>query len=279
VANNTVVVTDYILPLSLAVPGLPITMRNSLRLFNLHGQQTTIWSVTQENGYPQDAGGFMDTKFIPADSQNRAYTCGSLDNKLYLIDQAAGPQIVFDLSVLNDPPGSTTRSAGIVQMTNDGTRLIMTYAMRHLLLFDITVPTVPVLLQHFDFCNESNGLDIDCGLYTEEKPGSHYTHLAQNPNTGNIRIVVVNYFLDFIKFQYGGNKLIYVFNLATDKSSFALDTLFKPLALGVNAIDTIGTTVSVLGLGVTLSVQASTQVNITKLANPHSVQYKALSSK
>jgi hypothetical protein len=257
--------TDYIWPFSLASPIHPVTMRHSLRLFGFDGKQKKIWTVTKANGFTQDAGGFMDAHFIPGDPLNRAITCSTMGNMIYLVDPVTGPKEVFDLSLLH---GERTRSAGILRITGDGKRLIMTHAMRYLILFDIEDRDHPRLLKKFDFCDPLNGLNINCcQQFDEGKPGAHYVLLVNDQ-----RIVCITYFLSFLKFQYGGTKQAFVFDLNADKTDFTLDYAFDPDFSETGDIH-VKTSVNIPVVGL---INTDVAVAITQRASPHSVQYRSL---
>jgi len=257
--------TDYIWPFSLASPINPITMRNTLRLFGFDGKQKKCWTVTTTNNFTADAGGFMDAHFIPGDPLNRAITCSTMGNFMYLVDPVTGPKEVFDLEAILHI--GRTRSAGILRITADGNRLIMTHAMRCLVLFDISDRDHPRLLKSFDFCDPLNGLNINCAQFDEGKPGAHYVLLVNDQ-----RIVVITYFLSFLKFQYYGTRQAFVFDLNADKTDFTLDHSFDPDFSETGDIH-VKTSVNVPLVGL---IGTDVAITITQRASPHSVQYRSL---
>src|SRR5947207_907161 len=91
-AMNLMVTSDFICPTSTlhAVPG-GLDLRGSVRVWDLKRRE-----IVRTVPIP-GAGGTIDVKLIPNDPHVRAYTAGMLDDKLYLVDTAAGTATpVFD---------------------------------------------------------------------------------------------------------------------------------------------------------------------------------------
>ena len=79
----------------------------------------------------------MDPKSIPTDPLQRSYSCGTNMNILCLVGPAIiDPVPVFDIAQVNNYIRRV--SAGIISISTDGTRLLMTFQMRFVILFDIT---------------------------------------------------------------------------------------------------------------------------------------------
>ncbi|CAF4010345.1 unnamed protein product, partial [Rotaria sp. Silwood1] len=137
-----------------------ILFRNAVRYLSADGslEHTFQFNFSNESGKNSGVGqgiGFMDVKSIPNDPQKRAYSCGTNDNILYLIGSGITESLaVFDVSEVNNYVKLI--SAGLISISCDGTRLLMTFQMRFIILFNITQPEYPVILHVFDFCYVSD---------------------------------------------------------------------------------------------------------------------------
>ena len=166
---NLMVTSDFICPTSTlhSMPG-GLDLRGSVRVWNLKRRE-----ILRTVGIP-GAGGTIDVKLIPDDSQARAYTAGMLDDKLYLIDTHLGTATpVFDFKTI---------AAGgwpqLMRMTRDGRRLFITMNQAgKVVMFDTSKPASPKVLSI---------LDLGAGA------GPHYLRLTEDER----RLVISDYFLN-----------------------------------------------------------------------------------
>jgi len=182
----------------------------------------------------------MDFKPIPGDPLYRGFACGTNDNQFYLLTPGSPPQNVYDLSYLaKNPDGHGGLSAGIISYSQDGTRMVMTFLMRYVLLWNVTDPAVPRILRTFDFCNATELLSTTFPISghptqshtiaqfcaTGGLPGSHYVLWPH----GSTRFVVVNYFLAFGLAQFPGTRTVHAFKITnSDATYFEYDFAFNP---------------------------------------------------
>jgi hypothetical protein len=247
--KSNVIVTDYIVPGTLlADSAADVQFQSTLRLFSWSGHDSdmfdleTTWTVPVDPAQAQigTGQGFMDTYGIAGDDKNRAYSCGTTDQQLYLIDPSNldSVQQVYDLTSLI-AGDDYVPSAGIVQITADGKRMLMSYRMRYVLLFNIEEPTAPVHLQTFDFCGVADsyqlpvsGTDDQFTTYSAycaangNLVGTHYVHLAHESDED--RFLVVNYFLNFGLATFAGARSVHAFQFDSNRNSFAIDLAFDP---------------------------------------------------
>jgi hypothetical protein len=167
--ENLMVTSDFICPSSTlnAVSG-GLDLRGSVRVWDFSARK--ILRTVEIPG----AGGTIDVRLIPGDRSLRAYRAGMLDDKLYLIDTAAGTaRPVFDFSTI--AKGGWPQ---LMRTTSDGKRLFVSMNMAgKVAMFDITRPEAPKLLTALDLGKES---------------GPHYIALTGDEK----RLVVSDYFLN-----------------------------------------------------------------------------------
>lgn len=166
---NLMVTSDFICPTSTlhSMPG-GLDLKGSVRVWDLKRRE--ILRTVDIPG----AGGTIDVKLIPDDSQARAYTAGMLDDKLYLVDTRRGTATpVFDFKSI---------AAGgwpqLMRMTRDGRRLFITMNQAgKVVMFDTSNPASPKVLSILDL-----GADA----------GPHYLRLTQDER----RLIISDYFLN-----------------------------------------------------------------------------------
>jgi len=181
--------------------------------------------------------GFMDLKTIPNDPYGRAYTCGGTVNLMYLIGAGMSqPIAALDVSVVN---GYKKRpSAAILSLFPDGEHLLMSFQMRYVILVNIKSPLSPVILRAFDFCSDEELNDVFIQAPDSYEPLKFAQFCEQNNNitgahvlihpTGEIRFIVINYFLHFGLAQYSGTRSVHAFKLDEDLNDFHYDKNFNP---------------------------------------------------
>jgi len=200
-ALNLMVTSDFICPTSTlhATPG-GLDLRGSVRVWDLKRRE-----IVRTVAIPA-AGGTIDVKLIPNDPQGRAYTAGMIDDKLYLVDTAAGTAApVFDFKTI---------AAGgwpqLMRMTRDGRRLFMTMNQAgRVVMFDTSNPAAPKVLSVLDLGAAS---------------GPHYLRLTNDEK----RLVISDYFLDedsLGKVHAEGDHKIHVARVTRD--ALALDPKFQ----------------------------------------------------
>jgi hypothetical protein len=200
-ALNLMVTSDFVCPTSTlhAMPG-GLDLRGSIRVWDLKRRE--ILRTVPIPG----AGGTIDVKLIPGDSEGRAYTAGMLDDKLYLVDTREGTATaVFDFRSI---------AAGgwpqLMRMTSDGRRLFITMNQAgKVVMFDTSRPSAPRVLSVLDL---------------GEKSGPHYLRLTRDER----RLVISDYFLDedsFGKVHAEGDHKIHVAKVTRD--GLVLDPRFQ----------------------------------------------------
>ena len=198
---NLMVTSDFICPTSTlnAVPG-ELDLRGSIRVWDLKRREI-LRTVEIPN-----AGGTIDVKLIPGDSEGRAYTAGMLDDNLYLVDTRDGTATaVFDF-------GSIAKGGWpqLMRMTRDGRRLFITMNQAgKVVMFDTSEPSKPRML---------STLDLGPGA------GPHYLRLTHDER----RLVISDYFLNedsFGKVHAEGDHRIHVAQVRD--SSLTLDPRFQ----------------------------------------------------
>jgi hypothetical protein len=166
---NLMVTSDFICPTSTlhSVPG-GLDLKGSVRVWDLKRRE--ILRTVDIPG----AGGTIDVKLIPDDSQSRAYTAGMLDDKLYLIDTRRGTATaVFDFKMI-----ATGGWPQLMRMTRDGRRLFITMNQAgKVVMFDTSHPESPKVL---------SVLDLGAAA------GPHYLRLTEDER----RLVISDYFLN-----------------------------------------------------------------------------------
>lgn len=241
--DGSILTADYILPATLVGNDAKnIQFRNTVRHFSANGDllRTFQFELPTETGATSGVGsgvGFMDVKLIPKDPFERAYSCGTNTNLLYLLGpNTAEPKAVFDISQVNS--GIKRISSGLVSMFPDGKRMIMTFQMRFVILFNIEQPEYPFILDFFDFCTDPI-LDQQTMLHPETNQMMTFQQFCANNNNitgshaiirpdGETRFLVVNYFLKFGLAQFSGTRSIHAFRLNEDSTKFTYDSRFNP---------------------------------------------------
>lgn len=242
-SNGDIFVGDYIQPATLVgTDPSKIIFRNTARHFSADGSlaRTFQFNFPTEPRATSGVGqgiGFMDLKAIPNDQYQRSYSCGTNTNILYLIGSgSADPQPVFDISQVNNYVKRV--SVGTISIFPDGTRLLMTFQMRFVILFDITQPEHPSILHSFDFCYDET-LDSISILNPDTNETTTFRQFCANHNNitgshvlihpnGESRFIVVNYFLKFGLAQFVGTRSVHVFKLNRKSTSFTYESRFNP---------------------------------------------------
>ena len=201
---NLMVTSDFLNPVTTlnVWPG-PVELRASIRVWNF--QNRTIVRTIPVPG----ALGTMDVKLIPDDPQRRAYSFGTFDGHIHLIDTVAGTsQPVFDTDDVN--PGGPHVSPQIIQMPASGDRLIFSlFETGQVVMLDVSDRAHPKLLSVVELGAGAGPHDID--LTDDGK-----------------RLVVTDYFLnedDFGKVHYEGDHKVHVIKVQRNK--LELDRRFK----------------------------------------------------
>jgi selenium-binding protein 1 len=198
---NLMVTSDFICPSTTlhAVPG-GLELRGSVRVWDLRRREI-LRTISIPN-----AGGTIDVKLIPGDPQQRGYTAGMLDDKLYLLDTRNGTaRPVFDF-------GSIAKGGWpqLMQITRDGERLFISMNQAgKVAMLNIEDPDGPRLLKVLDLGANS---------------GPHYIKLTPDER----RLVISDYFLNednFGKVHAEGDHKIHVARI-TD-NNLALDPRFN----------------------------------------------------
>ncbi|CAF4391978.1 unnamed protein product [Rotaria sp. Silwood2] len=234
---------DYIRPVTLlGNDSSKIVFRNTVRYLSADGSLERTFQFNFSNEYGETSGvgqgiGFMDVKSIPNDPQKRAYSCGTNDNILYLIgSRITEPLAVFDISEVNNYVKRI--SAGLISISSDGTRLLMTFQMRFIILFNITQPEYPIILHVFDFCydqtldsvsilNSDTNETITFREYCAHNNNITGSHVLLHPN-GENRFIVMNYFLKAGLAQFAGTRSVHVFKLNEQLTNFTYEFRFNP---------------------------------------------------
>jgi hypothetical protein len=198
---NLMVTSDFICPTSTlnAVAG-GLDLRGSIRIWDLKKKE-----ILRTVDFP-NAGGTIDVKLIPLDSEGRAYTAGMLDDKLYLVDTRHGTATpVFDFATISK--GGWPQ---LMRMTRDGKRLFITLNQAgNVVMFDTSEPATPRVL---------NILNLGSNA------GPHYLRLTRDER----RLVISDYFLNedsFGKVHAEGDHKIHVARVTGD--NMVLDSRFQ----------------------------------------------------
>jgi selenium binding protein SBP56 len=166
---NLMVTSDFICPSSTlnAVPG-DLGLRGSVRVWDFKARR-----ILRKIDIP-GAGGTIDVRLIPRDGKARGFTAGMIDDKLYLLDTAAGTaKAVFDFASL--AKGGWPQ---LMRTTADGKRLFVSMNMAgKVVMFDTSNPEAPRVLKVLDLGKDS---------------GPHYVALTRDEK----RLVVTDYFLN-----------------------------------------------------------------------------------
>ena len=166
---NLMVTSDFICPATTlhAVPG-DLELRGSVRVWDF-SKRKILSTITLPN-----PAGTIDVKLIPDDAQERAYTAGMTDDKLYLLDTRAGTATaVFDFATIAQ--GGWPQ---LMRMTRDGKRLFISLNMAgKVVMFDTSNPRRPKVLKVLDLGGSS---------------GPHYIALTEDEK----RLVISDYFLN-----------------------------------------------------------------------------------
>lgn len=201
---NLMVTSDFLNPVTTLnqVPG-PIEMRASIRVWDFRNR-TIVKTIPVPGGI-----GTMDVKLIPGDPKGRAYSCGTFDGHIYLVDTKAGTSVpVFDTSDIN--PGGPPVSPQLIQMPASGDRLIFgLFETGQVVMLDVRNRRHPKLL---------SVVELGAGA------GPHAIHLSHDDK----RLVVADYFLDqddFGKVHLEGDHKVHVIKVL--KRKLKLDRRFN----------------------------------------------------
>jgi hypothetical protein len=198
---NLMVTSDFICPsTTLDVVSGGLELRGSVRVWDLKRREI-LRTISIPN-----AGGTIDVKLIPGDSQQRGYTAGMLDDKLYLLDTRNGTaRPVFDFRSI--AKGGWPQ---LMQITRDGERLFISINQAgKVAMFNIENPDEPRLLKVLDLGANS---------------GPHYIKLAPDEK----RLVISDYFLNednFGKVHAEGDHKIHVARII--ENNLVLDPRFN----------------------------------------------------
>jgi selenium binding protein SBP56 len=166
---NLMVTSDFICPSSTlnAVPG-ELGLRGSVRVWDFKARR-----ILRKIDIP-GAGGTIDVRLIPGDAKARGFTAGMIDDKLYLLDTAAGTaRAVFDFASV--AKGGWPQ---LMRTTADGKRLFVSMNMAgKVVMFDTSNPEAPRVLKVLELGKDS---------------GPHYVALTRDEK----RLVVTDYFLN-----------------------------------------------------------------------------------
>jgi hypothetical protein len=179
-AKNLMVTSDFICPLlTLHVPGGDMAhVRGTVRVWDL-ANRTIVRTIEVNPGRP---AGTMDVALIPRDVQQRAFTAGMIDNKLYLLDTEAGTaRAVYDFNTPRfQVTGIGTVMPQLMRINKTGTRLFVTLNYGGLagkaVMFNIARPDHPKVMDVVDLGRGS---------------GPHFLRLTSDEK----RLVVTDYFL------------------------------------------------------------------------------------
>lgn len=201
---NLMVTSDFINPVTTlnVWPG-GVELRASIRVWDLKNRTITK-TIPVVGGV-----GTMDVKLIPGDPNLRAYSCGTFDGHVYLIDTVAGTsQPVFDADDVN--PGGPHVTPQLLQTPASGDRLIFAIAETgQVVMLDTTNREHPKLI---------SVVELGAGS------GPHNVMLTMDGR----RLIVSDYFLnedDFGKVHMDGDHKIHV--IKVDRNKLTLDTRFK----------------------------------------------------
>src|SRR5262249_48898185 len=154
---NLMVTSDFICPATTlaAHPG-GFDLRGSIRVWDYKRR-----AIVRTIALPGPVG-TIDVKLIPRDREQRAFTAGMTDDKLYLVDTRAGTaRPVFDFATI--APGGWPQ---LMRMTRDGRRLFISMNQAgKVVMFDTSDPESPKVLK---------GLDLGSGS------GPHYIALTSD---------------------------------------------------------------------------------------------------
>ena len=166
---NLMVTSDFICPSTTlnAVPG-DLGLRGSVRVWDFKARK-----ILRKIDIP-GAGGTIDVRLIPGDKGARGYTAGMIDDKLYLLDTAAGTaKAVFDFASI--AKGGWPQ---LMRTTSNGKRLFVSMNMAgRVVMFDTSNPEAPRVVKVLDLGKDS---------------GPHYVALTRDEK----RLVITDYFLN-----------------------------------------------------------------------------------
>jgi hypothetical protein len=198
---NLMVTSDFICPSTTldAVPG-GLDLRGSVRVWDLKRREI-LRTISIPN-----AGGTIDVKLIPHDPQERGFTAGMLDDRLYLLNTRPGTaRAVFDFASI--AKGGWPQ---LMRITSDGRRLFISMNQAgKVVMFDISNPDAPRVLKALDLGPAS---------------GPHYIALTPDER----RLVISDYFLnedDFGKVHAEGDHKIHVARVT--ENDLVLDPRFQ----------------------------------------------------
>ena len=193
---NLMVTSDFVNPVTtLNVWTGPVEARASVRVWDF--QRRTIVRTIPVTG----AVGTMDVKLIPGDPGRRAYSCGTFDGHIHLVDTVAGTsQPVFDTDDVN--PGGPHVTPQLIQLPESGDRLIFSLSETgQVVMLDVSDRSHPKVL---------SVVELGAGA------GPHSIHLTHDGE----RLVVTDYFLNednFGKVHFDGDRKVHVIKVRRDK--------------------------------------------------------------
>lgn len=201
---NLMVTSDFVNPVTTLNfwPG-PVEARASIRVWDFESR-AIVGTIPVTGGV-----GTMDVKLIPGDPEFRAYSCGTFDGHVYLIDTVAGTsQPVFDADDVN--PGGPHVTPQLLQTPASGDRLIFSiFETGQVVMLDTSNREHPTLLSVAELGDGAGPHDIDL---TEDGK----------------RLIVTDYFLnedDFGRVHFEGDHKVHVIKVLRNK--LELDRRFE----------------------------------------------------
>ena len=193
---NLMVTSDFVNPVTTlnVFPG-PVEARASVRVWNL-ASRTIVRTIPVTGGI-----GTMDVKLIPGDPLQRAYSCGTFDGHVYLIDTVNGTsQPVFDADDVN--PGGSHVTPQLLETPASGDRLIFSiFETGQVVMLDTSDRAHPKLI---------SVVELGAGA------GPHDIHLTEDGK----KLIVTDYFLDeddFGKVHFEGDHKVHVIKVQRNK--------------------------------------------------------------
>src|SRR5262249_18826643 len=193
---NLMVTSDFVNPVTTlnVWPGA-VELCASIRVWDF--QNRTILRTIPVTG----ALGTMDVKLIPGDPGRRAYSCGTFDGHIHLVDTVAGTsQPVFDTDDVN--PGGAHVTPQLIQLPESGDRLIFSlFETGQVVMLDVSDRSHPKLL---------SVVELGAGA------GPHDIDLTEDGE----RLVVTDYFLnedDFGKVHFEGDHKVHVIKVQRNR--------------------------------------------------------------
>jgi selenium-binding protein 1 len=201
---NLMVTSDFVNPVTtLNLWDGPVELRATMRVWDL-ANRSIVRTIPVPGGL-----GTMDVKLIPGDPRRRAYSCGTFDGHVYLIDTVAGTAIpVFDADDVN--PGGPHVTPQLLETPSSGDRLIFSiFETGQVVMLDTSVREHPKLI---------SVVELGAGA------GPHDISLTEDGR----RLIVTDYFLDeddFGKVHFDGDHKIHVIKVLRNK--LELDPRFQ----------------------------------------------------